>query len=99
MNVGTFLLGGFHIWCILTNQSTIEWQKNWIARNEARKRSIKWQNPYCLGWKQNLQSVFGESLVYAFFPWWGGFFEPHRTAQKKLGGMLWEKRPEWCGKK
>lgn len=53
------ILGGFHIWLVLTNQTTIEFQTNILRRKEARKNGEYFRNPYDLGRTRNFQQVFG----------------------------------------
>lgn len=53
------LLGGFHIYLVLTAQTTIEFHANWSHRTRARKAGKKWKNPYDQGRKRNWQQVYG----------------------------------------
>jgi hypothetical protein len=53
------MLGGFHIYLVLTAQTTIEFHANWSHRQRARKAGKKWKNPYDQGWKRNWQQVYG----------------------------------------
>merc|ERR1712038_908270 len=52
---------GLHTYLILTNQTTIELYINHRHRRMAKKKGEEWSNPYDLGWRQNFQSIFGES--------------------------------------
>lgn len=55
------LLGGFHLYLVCTNQTTIEFHINTRSRKEAKKNGEKWSNVYNLGCSRNLQEVFGSS--------------------------------------
>jgi len=54
------LLGGFHVYLVLTAQTTIEFHGNWNARRKARKANKKWRNPYDQGWRKNWKRVYGD---------------------------------------
>merc|ERR1740117_506796 len=53
------ILGGFHLYLVLTNQTTIEFQINLSRRRESRKNGELFRNPYDLGRSRNFQQVFG----------------------------------------
>jgi len=53
------ILGGFHAYLVLTNQTTIEFQLNMLRFKEGRKRGEYFRNPYDLGRSRNFQEVFG----------------------------------------
>jgi len=53
------ILGFFHVYLVLTNQTTIEFQTNLIKRREARKNGEFYRNPYDIGRSRNFQQVFG----------------------------------------
>eukprot|EP00418_Pyrodinium_bahamense_P059171 CAMPEP_0179177090 /NCGR_PEP_ID=MMETSP0796-20121207/87574_1 /TAXON_ID=73915 /ORGANISM="Pyrodinium bahamense, Strain pbaha01" /LENGTH=90 /DNA_ID=CAMNT_0020880637 /DNA_START=203 /DNA_END=471 /DNA_ORIENTATION=- len=55
------ILGGFHVFLVLTNQTTIEFQSNMEKRLEAWKRWERYRSPYDLGPARNFQQVFGPS--------------------------------------
>jgi len=59
--VAVLLLGGLHLWLNLTNQTTIEFHMNNAKKGEAKKRGVKFVNPYDLGWRRNVAEVFGSS--------------------------------------
>ena len=59
VGIAVACLGGFHLYLTLTAQTTIEFHGNWMNRSKAKKLNQKWRNPYDLGWKRNLQQVFG----------------------------------------
>mmetsp|Transcript_35691 Transcript_35691/g.78166 ORF Transcript_35691/g.78166 Transcript_35691/m.78166 type:complete len:381 (+) Transcript_35691:343-1485(+) len=52
-------LGGFHVYLVLTNQTTIEFQTNLHRRRQARKNGEYYRNPYDLGRTRNFLQVFG----------------------------------------
>jgi hypothetical protein len=64
--VGTavLLLGGFHIYLVLTAQTTIEFHGNFANRKRSSAAGQKWQNPYSLrSWRQNWQQVYGKGTA------------------------------------
>mmetsp|Transcript_132661 Transcript_132661/g.383558 ORF Transcript_132661/g.383558 Transcript_132661/m.383558 type:complete len:330 (-) Transcript_132661:68-1057(-) len=60
------ILGGFHAYLVLTNQTTIEFQSNMINRREARRNAEYFRNPYDLGRTRNFQQVFGPNQFFRF---------------------------------
>jgi len=66
--VALCILGGFHVYLVLTNQTTIEFQTNMMRRKEARKNGEYFRNPYDLGRSRNFQQVFGPNPFCRF--WW-----------------------------
>jgi len=60
------ILGGFHVYLVLSNQTTIEFQTNMLRRREARKNGEYFRNPYDLGRTRNFQQVFGPSRACRF---------------------------------
>lgn len=54
------LLGGFHLYLVLTAQTTIEFHANVSHKRRAKASGIKWKNPYDQGWKRNWQHVYGQ---------------------------------------
>jgi palmitoyltransferase len=60
------ILGGFHVYLVLSNQTTIEFQTNLMKRREARKSGEYYRNPYDLGRTRNFQSVFGPNPFCKF---------------------------------
>ena len=53
-------LGGFHVYLVLTGQTTIEFHGNWMNRSRAKKEGQKYRNPYDMGYKRNFQQIYGE---------------------------------------
>lgn len=52
-------LGGFHVYLVITNQTTIEFQSNLWNKKKARQHGEFFRNPYDLGRTRNFQQVFG----------------------------------------
>jgi len=52
-------LGGFHMYLVVTNQTTIEFHTNMGKKDSAKKQGDFWRNPYDLGMNKNFQQVFG----------------------------------------
>eukprot|EP00927_Polykrikos_kofoidii_P073968 TRINITY_DN69973_c0_g1_i1.p1 TRINITY_DN69973_c0_g1~~TRINITY_DN69973_c0_g1_i1.p1 ORF type:complete len:359 (+),score=31.72 TRINITY_DN69973_c0_g1_i1:29-1078(+) len=70
--VALTFLGGFHVYAVLTNQTTIEFQLNLLKRRSARTNGELFRNPYDLGRTRNFQQVFGTSPFCGFrwmLPW------------------------------
>mmetsp|Transcript_44110 Transcript_44110/g.82506 ORF Transcript_44110/g.82506 Transcript_44110/m.82506 type:complete len:343 (+) Transcript_44110:30-1058(+) len=70
--VAICVLGGFHTYLVLTNQTTIEFQMNMVRRRECRRNGEFFRNPYDLGRSRNCQEVFGPNRLWSFmwlFPW------------------------------
>ena len=61
-------LGGFHIYLVLTGQTTIEFHANFVNKSKAKRSGQKYRNPYDMGWKRNWQQVYGyrSSMVLSF---------------------------------
>mmetsp|Transcript_25383 Transcript_25383/g.59046 ORF Transcript_25383/g.59046 Transcript_25383/m.59046 type:complete len:345 (-) Transcript_25383:248-1282(-) len=55
------ILGGFHTFLVLTNQTTIEFQMNMVRRRECQrvKNGELFRNVYDMGRSRNFQQVFG----------------------------------------
>lgn len=77
------ILGGFHCFLVLTNQTTIEFQINWSRRSEAKKMGTVYRNPYDIGCARNFQAVFGPHRFWSFR--WLLPVEPQRQGD----GMAW----------
>jgi hypothetical protein len=67
VGIAVACLGGFHLYLVLTGQTTIEFHGNWVNRTKAKSLGQKWRNPYDLGWKRNFQQVYGtKPMLWAF---------------------------------
>eukprot|EP00529_Nitzschia_sp_RCC80_P041146 CAMPEP_0113485224 /NCGR_PEP_ID=MMETSP0014_2-20120614/24372_1 /TAXON_ID=2857 /ORGANISM="Nitzschia sp." /LENGTH=424 /DNA_ID=CAMNT_0000378861 /DNA_START=375 /DNA_END=1649 /DNA_ORIENTATION=- /assembly_acc=CAM_ASM_000159 len=71
VGIAVACLGGFHLYLTLTSQTTIEFHGNLMNKAQARRLGQKYRNPYDLGWRRNLQQVFGFQL-----PFWLAFLIP-----------------------
>lgn len=64
------LLGGFHVYLVFTNQTTIEFHGNVSQRREMKKLGERFVNPYNLGCARNFVEVFGASRQFRWlFPY------------------------------
>lgn len=55
LGAAVMCLGGFHLYLVLTAQTTIEFHGNW-----SKKRKGGWKNPYSAGsWKKNWEMIYG----------------------------------------
>lgn len=61
------ILGGFHVYLLLTNQTTIEFHVNMSKKGEARRRGEIYRNPYNLGRAENFKQVYG--FNFCSFKW------------------------------
>lgn len=61
-------LGSFHLYLVLTGQTTIEFHANFVSKTKARRSGQKYRNPYDMGWRRNWQQVYGyrSSMLSAF---------------------------------
>lgn len=53
-------LGVFHIYLVLTGQTTIEFHGNFVRKMKAKKSGQKYRNPYDMGGKRNWQQIYGD---------------------------------------
>jgi len=58
------ILLGFHIYLIISGQTTIEFHGNMMKRRIAKECGVVWYNPYNLGWKRNLEQVWGSISIH-----------------------------------
>lgn len=61
--VALSILGGFHVYLVLSNQTTIEFQTNLVRRRIARQNGEYYRNPYDCGRTRNFQQVFGPNPI------------------------------------
>lgn len=59
--ISVALLGSWHLYLCLTNQTTIEFYINLEERSDARQRGAVFKNPFDKGWRKNLTRVFGNA--------------------------------------
>jgi len=76
------LLGGFHLYLVLTNQTTIEFHMNMAGRHMARKKGELFRNPYDLGMSRNFQQVFGPNRLLGFL-----WMMPYLAKRPTLSGL------------
>ena len=61
VGIAVACLGGFHIYLVLTGQTTIEFHGNWVNKQKAKRSGQKYRNPYDMGsWKRNWQQIYGD---------------------------------------
>lgn len=71
VGIAVACLGGFHLYLTLTGQTTIEFHGNFVSKQKAKRLGQKYRNPYDLGWRRNLQQVYGFQR-----PFWLAFLIP-----------------------
>lgn len=59
VGLAVLILLGFHLFLILTGQTTIEFHGNRIKKEECKMRNEVFCNPYDMGWRRNLEQVWG----------------------------------------
>jgi len=59
VGIAVLLLFAFHLYLILTAQTTIEFHGNYIKKRTAKAHGQPYVNPYHLGYKKNLEQVWG----------------------------------------
>ncbi|KAL5460431.1 hypothetical protein EMCRGX_G033879 [Ephydatia muelleri] len=59
----TSTLFGYHMYLVLTNKTTLEATQASLVQNGGRDKKLYW-----LGYKKNLQQVFGTRLLYGLLP-------------------------------
>jgi len=57
------VLLGFHLYLIVTCQSTIEFRDNMMEKHRWKEVGRVWKNPYDLGWKRNIEQVWGSIKI------------------------------------
>ena len=78
------ILLGWHIYLVLTAQTTIDFYANREAAAAARKEGRVWRNEVDLGFRRNWQEVFDEKGAMWALSWLMPRTRPHRGS-----GMLW----------
>mmetsp|Transcript_11287 Transcript_11287/g.23102 ORF Transcript_11287/g.23102 Transcript_11287/m.23102 type:complete len:542 (-) Transcript_11287:480-2105(-) len=74
VGLAIMILGGFHVYLVLTAQTTIEFHGNWSKHRKAKKANKKYRNPYDEGWRKNWKRVYGDRpMLLALLP---SFREP-----------------------
>jgi hypothetical protein len=62
IGIAVACLGGFHLYLVLTGQTTIEFHGNWVNKRKAAKLNKKYKSPYDMGsYLRNFQQVYGSS--------------------------------------
>mmetsp|Transcript_16536 Transcript_16536/g.38788 ORF Transcript_16536/g.38788 Transcript_16536/m.38788 type:complete len:323 (-) Transcript_16536:187-1155(-) len=89
--VALCILGGFHVYLVLSNQTTIEFQTNILRRKEARKNGEFFRNPYDLGRTRNFQQVFGPTPP-CHFRWMLSWLAPPPSGD----GLQFPSLTRWC---
>ena len=56
----------WHVYLVLTNQTTIEFYINLDEASHAKSQGEKYKNPFDKGWRRNLTRVFGDSPWYTY---------------------------------
>ena len=59
VGIAVFILFAWHVFLVLTAQTTIEFYGNTTLRHRAHSRGLNYTNPYDRGLKRNWQHVFG----------------------------------------
>jgi len=57
------LLLGFHLYLILTSQTTIEFHGNMMKKRRCKEDGTIWKNPYDLGRKRNIEQIWGRIVI------------------------------------
>ena len=57
IGVAILILGGFHVFLVLTGQTTIEFHGNWSTW---RRLGSKFRNPYSEGYRKNWRRIYGD---------------------------------------
>jgi len=60
VGIAVACLGGFHIYLVLSGQTTIEFHGNFVNKARAKRSGQKFRNPYDMGMKRNWQQVYGD---------------------------------------
>jgi len=69
IGIAVLILFGWHVYLVLTAQTTIEFYGNHTLRLRARAGGVRFQNPYDRGYSKNWQGTFdGSNLLVATLP-------------------------------
>ena len=60
VGIAVACLGAFHIYLVLTGQTTIEFHGNFVNKAKAKRSGQKYRNPYDMGLKRNWQQVYSD---------------------------------------
>lgn len=60
------ILLGWHIYLVLTGQTTIEFMYNKLQARDAKRRGVSYRNPFDLGWRKNFLLFFGVRQWWLF---------------------------------
>ena len=72
------LMWWWHVYLVLTAQTTIDYYSFREKRREARARGETFRNPHDLGWVRNWQETFDERGKYWWVTWAAPRLKPHR---------------------
>jgi palmitoyltransferase len=70
--VAVSILGGFHIFLLFTNQTSIEFYHNRKMTAEAKANGREYRNPYSISIRRNIETVFGQhkTWLHIFLPFY-----------------------------
>jgi len=83
------ILGGFHAFLLITNQTTLEFQDNSLHLIHYARKGRYYRNPYDISASQNFQSVFGPN-AFCGCRW----FMPYIAAKPTGSGLEWPTREQ-----
>lgn len=72
-------LFSWHIYLLSSNQTSIEWHQNRATRRRLKHQGRLWVNPYDLGWRKNMEQVFGTQSIFV------ALFSPLPLNSSRLG--------------
>eukprot|EP00292_Cryptomonas_paramecium_P011606 CAMPEP_0113707556 /NCGR_PEP_ID=MMETSP0038_2-20120614/28468_1 /TAXON_ID=2898 /ORGANISM="Cryptomonas paramecium" /LENGTH=309 /DNA_ID=CAMNT_0000633117 /DNA_START=25 /DNA_END=951 /DNA_ORIENTATION=+ /assembly_acc=CAM_ASM_000170 len=64
------MLMSWHVYLILSSQTTIEWYNNRMRAAEARKMGVRWRNEWDVGYYHNAASVLSVGGPNTHWIWW-----------------------------
>jgi len=65
VGLAVLCLAGFHLYLVLSAQSTIEFHGN-CAKRRRKTNGVPWKNPYSVGWRGNWQFIYGKKSRSGF---------------------------------